>query len=123
MAKYAPNAILAAGMARPSEANPIAVQYDLLLVVFIFDRDTGEILDAQANMVCKSTSDFIRWLLVGRNIFCDINAIIEDISTKYIGLSRRALVVCIKDAYAKICERAPDLEKKFDCKLTECEEI
>lgn len=111
--KYPPSAMLAAGMARPSVSNPIAVQYDLLLVVFIFDRDTGEIIDAQANMVCKITSDFIRDLLVGRNIFSDINVIIEDITNKYLGLSKRALVVCIKDAYAKICERSPELSEKF----------
>ena len=40
--------IFAAGMARPSSATPIAVQYDLLLVTFTFLRDTGIIQDAEA---------------------------------------------------------------------------
>ena len=97
--------IFAAGMALPSPSTPIAVQYDLLLLTFVFREKDGIILDAEANMVCDITSTYLRYLLVGRCIYTDVDQIIWEIEHTYLGISRQALLVCVKDAYSKICER------------------
>ncbi len=107
--KFAQDVIFAAGMAAPTASTPIAVQYDLLLVTFTFRQGDGIILDAEANMVCDITSSYLRTLLVGRCIYTDLPKILEQIQNTYLGLSQRALLVCMKDAYNKICERRSDL--------------
>lgn len=102
---YGPNALLLAGLARPTAANPIAVQYDMLLVVLIIDKHSGLILDAECNMVLGVTTEFISSLFVGRNFFTDLDKMIIDLQKYYHGLSQRALIVCLKDAHAKMRDR------------------
>lgn len=97
--------IFAAGMTRASEETPIAVQYDLLLVAFLYRRGDGMIEAAQANMVCNVTSRYIASILIGRSIYTDVELIIDEIQRTYMGISRQALVLCVKDAYTKIYER------------------
>ena len=104
--EFPPEVYFAAGMALPTETTPIAVQYDLLLVTFTFHRRSGEILDAEANMVCDVTSAYLRQLLVGRCVYTDLEAILARIRADYLGLSRQALLVCMKDAVDKMCERS-----------------
>lgn len=77
--------IFAAGMALPSPSTPIAVQYDLLLLTFVFREKDGIILDAEANMVCDITSTYLRYLLVGRCIYTDVDQIIWEIEHTYLG--------------------------------------
>ena len=93
------------GVARPTPDNPIAVNYDRLLVILIFEPETGEIVDAEVNMICSTTRNFIKSLLVGYCLYSDIPQIMENIQSRYWGLSRRALIVCMKDALAKVTDR------------------
>lgn len=93
------------GVARPTPENPIAVNYDRLLVLLIFEPETGKIMDAEVNMICGTTRDFIKSLLVGHNLYRDIPVIMENIQNRYWGLSRRALIVCMKDALSKVTDR------------------
>lgn len=93
------------GVARPTPENPIAVNYDRLLVILIFEPETGEIVDAEVNMICSTTRNFIKSLLVGYCLYSDIPQIMENIQSRYWGLSRRALIVCMKDALAKVTDR------------------
>lgn len=93
------------GVARPTPENPIAVNYDRLLVILIFEPETGEIVDAEVNMICSTTRNFMKSLLVGYCLYSDIPQIMENIQSRYWGLSRRALIVCMKDALAKVTDR------------------
>lgn len=104
--QFPPEIYFGAGMALPTETTPIAVQYDLLLLTFTFDSRDGMILEAEANMVCDITSQYLRRLLVGRCIYTDQDAILDKIRTDYLGLSRQALLVCVKDAIDKMCDRS-----------------
>lgn len=97
--------VYVSGVARPTPENPIAVNYDRLLVLLIFEPETGTIMDAEVNMICGTTRDFIKGLLVGHNLYRDIPVIMENIQNRYWGLSRRALIVCMKDALSKVTDR------------------
>ena len=106
-ARYGPNAILAAGMARPSASTPIAVKYDLLLVM-VLDRESGVVLDAECNMLVDVSSEYIASLLVGRCFYTELDEMIAAVQRGYHGLSQKALVVCLKDAFSKMRERSPE---------------
>ena len=101
-ARYGPNAILAAGMARPS------VKYDLLLLVMVLDRESGIVLDAECNMLVDISSEYIASLLVGRCFYTELEEMIAAVQRGYHGLSQKALLVCLKDAFSKMHERSPE---------------
>lgn len=106
--RYGPNAILAAGMARPSPSTPIAVKYDLLLLVMVLDRESGIVLNAECNMLVDISSEYIEALLVGRCFYTDLDEMIAAVQRVYHGLSQKALIVCLKDAFSKMHERSPE---------------
>lgn len=105
---YPENSLYVAGIAKASAQNPIAVRYEQLLTALVFDRENGRIIDADVNMVCELTTDFVKSLLIGYSIFTDLPKMAENISKNYCGLSRKALVVCIKNAFANISELVPE---------------
>ena len=100
--RYGPNAILAAGMARPSPSTPIAVKYDLLLLVMVLDRESGIVLNAECNMLVDTSSEYIASLLVGRCFYTDLDEMIAAVQRGYHGLSQKALIVCLKDAFSAL---------------------
>lgn len=103
--QYSNDLIFVTGVARASEENPIAVNYDRLLVLLIFEQQSGQIVDAEVNMICGTTRDFVRSLLVGYNLYTDLPLMEEQIKNRYWGLSRKALVVCMKDAFSKVSDK------------------
>lgn len=102
---YGKNTICIAGMAKPTASTPTAVQYDKLILVLIFDFESGMVVDAECNMIVDVTSDFIASLLIGHSLYTDLNAMIDLISEKYNGISQKALIVALRDAYSKLLER------------------
>lgn len=106
-ARYGPNTILAAGMSRALNTALNSAESELLLLVLILDRDSGRILDAECNIILGINSDYIASLLVGRNFYQELDGIILSIQQQYFGPGQRALIVCLKDAYAKMKARSP----------------
>lgn len=77
--EYSKNSIYIVGCAKAAAENPITVASQYLILPIIFDRDSGQIYDADINSVCDITERFVKSLLVGRSIYTDYNAIIQDI--------------------------------------------
>ena len=106
-ARYGPNAILAAGMARPSASTPIAVKYDLLLLVMVLDRESGIVLDAECNMLVDISSEYIASLLVGRCFYTELEEMIAAVQRGYHGLSQKALLVCLRMPFPRCTSAVP----------------
>ena len=95
--EYSKNSIYIVGCAKAAAENPITVASQYLILPIIFDRDSGQIYDADINSVCDITERFVKSLLVGRSIYTDYNAIIQDIGSRYLGHSQKALIFCIRN--------------------------
>jgi hypothetical protein len=65
------------------------------------DTQTDIILDATCNTVKDITNDFIKSLLIGKNLINEIDAAVLDIRNRYFGLSQKALIIALKDAHNK----------------------
>ena len=90
--EYSKNSIYIVGCAKAAAENPITVASQYLILPIIFDRDSGQIYDADINSVCDITERFVKSLLVGRSIYTDYNAIIQDIGSRISwALSKRPL--------------------------------
>ena len=103
---YSKNSIYIVGCAKAAAENPITVASQYLILPIIFDRDSGQIYDADINSVCDITERFVKSLLVGRSIYTDYNAIIQDIGSRYLGHSQKALIFCIRNIIHTLQEQS-----------------
>ena len=62
--EYSKNSIYIVGCAKAAAENPITVASQYLILPIIFDRDSGQIYDADINSVCDITERFVKSLLV-----------------------------------------------------------
>ena len=58
--EYSKNSIYIVGCAKAAAENPITVASQYLILPIIFDRDSGQIYDADINSVCDITEPFGR---------------------------------------------------------------
>ena len=98
--EYSKNSIYIVGCAKAAAENPITVASQYLILPIIFDRD------ADINSVCDITERFVKSLLVGRSIYTDYNAIIQDIGSRYLGHSQKALIFCIRNIIHTLQEQS-----------------
>lgn len=89
------------GNARSQSANPITHHYSAFFITFIVDADTGRILDAEVSVVLNLTGSFLRRLFTGRSLSETDEELLEEIRTRYLGSSQKALQVAYKDAVKK----------------------
>ena len=78
--EYSKNSIYIVGCAKAAAENPITV--------------------------CDITERFVKSLLVGRSIYTDYNAIIQDIGSRYLGHSQKALIFCIRNIIHTLQEQS-----------------
>lgn len=105
---YPKNTLLATGRARIQSNNPIAFQYEHLLMVAVIEKESGKILEIESNTICGLTSDFISRIFVGKSLYTDQDTICAEIEERYYGASRKALCSCVKDMYSKATSRIKD---------------
>ena len=98
--EYSKNSIYIVGCAKAAAENPITVASQYLILPIIFDRDSGQIYDADINSVCDITERFVR------SIYTDYNAIIQDIGSRYLGHSQKALIFCIRNIIHTLQEQS-----------------
>lgn len=89
------------GNAKSQTGNPITHQYSAFFITFIADAEDGKILDAEVSVVLELTGGFLRKLFVGRSLAEVDDELLEEIRTRYLGSSQKALQVAYKDAVKK----------------------
>jgi hypothetical protein len=97
--EYAENTVFVTGVAKPSKDDPIASLYEVFFLSLVVDRDSGTIVDATCNTAREMTKDFIRSLLVRRNLMAGVDGIVLEIRRRFFGLAQKALIVALKDAH------------------------
>lgn len=97
--EYGQNTIFVTGLAKPSKGDPIACKDEIFFLSLIVDRETDQIVDATCNTVRPMTEDFIRMMLVGKNLYKDMDAMVQEIRQRYFGTAQKILIVSLKDAH------------------------
>lgn len=59
----------------------------------------------QFNTICGITSNFLEEQLVGLSLLSDMEEMRKRIMTRYLGDSRKAIIVILRDAAVKLRER------------------
>ena len=97
--EYGPTTILVTGVAKISQDDPISSSYDVFFVSLIVDRETSVIVDSTCNTARDMTKEFIRSLLVRRNLETGIEEIVDEVRSRFFGLAQKSLLVALKDAH------------------------
>ena len=97
--EYGKDTVFITGVAKPAKDDPIASTYEVFFISLIVDKNTDQIINLACNTASEMTEDFIRSLIIGRNIIEDLRAMEEEIRGRFFGLVQKALVVSLKDAY------------------------
>jgi len=95
---YKKNTVYITGTAKISTNDPISAIFDTFFVGIILDRDTGIIIDVTCNMVRDVTSDFIKSLMLGRDLVKDEESITDEIKDRFHGIAQKAVIAAFKDA-------------------------
>ena len=97
--EYGKDTVFITGVAKLAKDDPIASRYEVFFISLIVDKNTDRIVNLACNTASNMTEEFIRSLLIGRNIVEDLGAIEEGIRSRFFGLVQKALIVSLKDAY------------------------
>ncbi|MBQ7795907.1 MAG: DUF3870 domain-containing protein [Lachnospiraceae bacterium] len=116
--RYKDNTIYICGSGKTADANPISRINNLLTITLILEKESGMILSAEMNSVCQNTSDFLASILEGES-FYELDFLIEKISSRYFGTSRKTIVAALKDAYDKLGQRA----QKYHPDIPPCKNV
>lgn len=105
MRGFPQNAVCVAGLSKAPSQNSITFVHQSLIGSFVVDNTTGRIYAVQFNTICGITSNFLEEQLVGLSLLSDMEEMRERIMTRYLGDSRKAIIVILRDAAAKLRER------------------
>jgi hypothetical protein len=97
--EYGPSTILLTGVSKISKDDPISSSFEVFFVSLVVDRETGVIVDATCNTARDMTKEFIRSLLVQRNLETGIEEIVGEVRSRFFGLVQKSLLVALKDAH------------------------
>lgn len=96
---YNKNTVFVTGIAKPGKDDPVASRYDTFFISCIVDKSNDLIVNAACNTASPMTEDFIRSLLVGRNMATEVDLMTQEIRGRFFGLLQKALIVSLKDAH------------------------
>jgi len=97
--EYGPGTILLTGVAKISKDDPISSSYEVFFVSLVVDKETGVIVDCTCNTARDMTKEFIRSLLIQRNLETGIEDIVGEVQSRFFGLVQKSLLVALKDAH------------------------
>jgi hypothetical protein len=97
--EYARSTIFVTGVAKIAKDDPIASSNQVFFVSIIVDEETGLVVDATCNTVREMTENFIRLLLVGKNLATGVDEMVQEIRQRFFGLVQKTLIVALKDAH------------------------
>lgn len=97
--EYSKSTIFVTGIAKPVKDDPVTSLYEVFFISLIIDKSNDRITNAACNSASPMTEDFIRSLVIGRNILTEIEAMAQEIRSRFFGLLQKALIVALKDAH------------------------
>lgn len=97
--------ILVTGYAKHTQGLSGSEIYDTIALGLVIDCDSGQIVDVDCSLVTQIARDFVKQLVIHKNIN-DVDAIEEAFNSRYYGAARKALILAIRvcsEKYRRIC--------------------
>ncbi|MGH3629836.1 MAG: DUF3870 domain-containing protein [Sciscionella sp.] len=108
------NPVLISGYARLPDAVAGHEVFQRIGVVLVVDVDSGVVLAAEPTLLTALARDFLRALVVGRNLYSEPAEIIADIERHYRGGSGPALVTAFRHCLDSLLQIRGDIGPRPD---------
>ncbi len=95
---YPKSSVFVTGVAQIGKTDAINAMYGTFSLSLIIDTHSDNIISLSCNMVMAETIEFVRQLLIGKNIITDMDEMVETIQKRFLALSQKALIVALRDA-------------------------
>lgn len=95
---YPESSVFVTGVAQIGKTDAINAMYGTFSLSLIIDTHSNSIISLSCNMVMSETIEFVRQLLIGKNIVTDMDKMIEIIQKRFLALSQKALIAALRDA-------------------------
>ena len=95
---YPSDSIFVTGVAKVSREDVINTLYGTFTLSLVIQRNTGLILHCSANMIMADTIAFLQDILIGKNLLKDMDRMVEEIRSRFLALSQKAVIAALKDA-------------------------
>lgn len=89
---YPEDSVFVTGVAKVTREDAINAMYGTFSLSLIIDGHTGMILNASANMVMQDTVEFLKDILIGRNLLTDGEAVTLILKKRFLALSQKPLL-------------------------------
>lgn len=86
---YPEDSVFVTGVAKVTREDAINAMYGTFSLSLIIDGHTGMILNASANMVMQDTVEFLKDILIGRNLLTDGEAVTLILKKRFLALSQK----------------------------------
>ncbi|OBR90672.1 MULTISPECIES: DUF3870 domain-containing protein [Clostridium] len=106
---YMENTVYVVGNAKTNEDNAITIKFNSFYIGFVVDLSTDKIIDLNSSSTLRTTDEFIRSLLIGRNLRIFDDKLKEEVIKRYHGSSQKAIIVAYRDGVKKYNE----VKKKY----------
>ena len=110
--KYSENTIFVAGISKTGKEDGIHSLYQNLSVGLVVDQSSGQILALDCTIVMGETVEFLRQLLVGRNLFSEMDDIARLLERRFLALSQKAMIAALYDAQNRFRMAYPEVFRK-----------
>ena len=97
--EYSKSTVFVTGIAKPGKDDPVTSLYDVFFISLVINKDTDIVVNATCNTASPMTEDFIRSLVINRNILTEMELMVQEIRCRFFGLLQKALIVALKDAH------------------------
>jgi len=98
--EFKDNEIFISGYAKLPSNITASKLYEVIAVVILVDKNTGNILDAECTLSTRLGRDFVNYILIGNNIK-DVENISKEMDEKYFGSAQKAVVTAFKNCKKK----------------------
>lgn len=92
------NTVYVCGSSKSQLNNPITYQYGRFFLGLVVDRNSERIIACSASVTLQLTNQLLETIFCNKNILTDDKMIQNEIETRYIGASQKAILVAYRDA-------------------------
>lgn len=104
------SAVVVTGYAKAPKGTAMYELYNVIGVVLKIDAERDIILDGEFTFLTKVAKDFMRDIVVGFDLKDGIEPLLKLVEKKYWAPTQQALLVALKIAYQRYCEKKSSLE-------------
>ncbi|MBQ9720972.1 MAG: DUF3870 domain-containing protein [Oscillospiraceae bacterium] len=107
-AYYNANTVFITGTAKPGNEDAIKNVYQVFSLSLIVDTRTDQIVDSSCTAVMNMTNNYIRSILIGRNLVTEVDEIANELRARFMALVQKTLIVSLRDAQNRYLMAFPE---------------